>query len=107
LDVSVYGLNKVSHLLQVDPEFRGLMATDPVTALAALPLSDEERSAVLRADVATLYRMGAHTFLLSRIPRFLPDLVSREQYIERMRSVLTTEERAEVEAESRDRARPR
>jgi hypothetical protein len=104
--MSLYGVNKVSHLLQADPEFRDLMATDPVTALAALPLSDEERSAILRADVAALYRMGAHTFLLSRIPRFLPDLVNRDQYIDRMRSVLTPAERAEVEAQSKERALP-
>jgi hypothetical protein len=99
--MSLYGVNKLSHLLQVDPEFRDLMATDPVTALDALPLSDEERGAILRADVAALYRMGAHTFLLSRIPRFLPDLISRDEYIERLRSVLTPEERAAVQAESR------
>jgi hypothetical protein len=104
--MSLYGVNKVSHLLQADPEFRHLMATDPVTALAALPLSDEERNAILRADVAALYRMGAHTFLLSRIPRFLPDLVSRDQYIDRMRAVLTPEERAEVETQSKERALP-
>ena len=45
--MSLYGVNKVSHLLQVDPEFRDLMATDPATALAALPLLDEERNAIL------------------------------------------------------------
>jgi Aromatic-ring-opening dioxygenase LigAB, LigA subunit len=101
--MSLYAVNKVSHLLQVDPAFRDLMATDPVTALGMLPLSEEERNAILRADVAALYEMGAHTFLLSRIPRFLPDLVSRDQYIERMRSVLTPDERAELEAESRAR----
>jgi hypothetical protein len=102
--MSLYGLNKVSHLLQVDPAFRELMAADPVTALAALPLSEDERGAILRADVAELYRMGAHTFLLSRIPRFLPDLISRDEYIERMRSVLTPEERAALGSESLDRA---
>jgi hypothetical protein len=104
--MSLYGVNKVSHLLQADPEFRALMTTDPVTALAALPLSDDERSAILRADVAALYLMGAHTFLLSRIPRFLPDLVSRDEYIDRMRSVLSVEERAEVQAGSKNGAQP-
>ena len=98
--MSLYGVNKLSHLLQVDPEFRDLMATDPVTALAALPLSEEERGAILRADVAALYRMGAHTFLLSRIPRFLPGLISRDEYIDRMRSVLSPAERAELEEQS-------
>jgi hypothetical protein len=98
--MSVYGINKVSHLLQADPEFRARMATDPESAIAGLPLSEAERAAILEADVATLYRMGAHTFLLSRIPRFLPELITREEYIDKMRAVLSPEERAELERQS-------
>jgi hypothetical protein len=95
--MSVYGINKVAHLLQADPGFRAQMAADPDRAIAQFPLSAVERTAILRADVAALYRMGAHTFLLSRIPRFLPELISRDDYITKMRSVLSPEERAEVE----------
>jgi hypothetical protein len=91
--MSIYGVNKVSHLLQVDPDFRRLMGTDPVAAIRDIPLSDEERTAILSGDVASLYRMGAHTFLMSRIPRFLPELLTRDEYIGRMRSVLTASER--------------
>ncbi|HEY5271840.1 MAG TPA: hypothetical protein VIJ34_01255 [Acidimicrobiales bacterium] len=98
--MTLYGVNKVSHLLQADPEFRDLMTTDPAAAIADLPLSDEERTAILDADVAALYQMGAHTFLLSRIPRFLPGLISRDEYIDRMRSVLSPAERAELEEQS-------
>jgi hypothetical protein len=105
--VSLYGVNKVSHLLQVDPAFRAEMAADPGAAIADLPLSDDERAAFVEGDVATLYRLGAHTFLLSRIPRFLPDFLSRDEYIERMRSVLSATERAEVEGPAASPTRPR
>jgi len=98
--VSVYGINKVSHLLQVDPSFRERMALDASEAIAAMPLNVEERTAILDGDVATLCRLGAHTFLLSRIPRFVPGLVDRDTYIERMRTLLTADERAAVEAAS-------
>jgi hypothetical protein len=100
--MSVYGINKVSHLLQADPDFRARMASDPAAAIALLPLSETERRAILEADVATLYRMGAHTFSLSRIPRFLPELISRDEYIDKMRAVLSPEERAELEQQSRE-----
>jgi hypothetical protein len=98
--VSVYGVNKVSHLLQESDAFREQMAIDPGAALAPIPLTDDERSAFLSGDVAALYLAGAHTFLLSRIPRFLPDLMSRDEYIQRLRSLLSPEERAEVAAAS-------
>ena len=104
--MSLYGINKVSHLLQADPEFRELMTTDPAAAIADLPLSHEERTAILGADVTALYRMGAHTFLLSRIPRFLPELISRDEYIDRMRSVLSPTERAELEEQSLEPGQP-
>jgi hypothetical protein len=78
------------------------MATDPESTIAELPLSETERTAILEADVATLYRMGAHTFLLSRIPRFLPELISRDEYIDKMRTVLSQKERSELERRSRD-----
>jgi hypothetical protein len=100
--MSVYGVNKVSHLLQADPEFCARMASDPGAAIADLPLSEAERTAILGADVASLYRMGAHTFLLSRIPRFLPEMISRDEYVDRMRSVLSPEERSELERQSRE-----
>jgi len=92
--MSTYGINKVSHLLQVNPDFRRRMSADPAGAIGDIPLKDEERAAILSGDVAALYRMGAHTFLLSRIPRFLPEFLTRDEYIGRMRSVLTASERS-------------
>ena len=86
--MSLYGVNKVCYLTQVDPAFRERMRTDAAGALAELPLTAEERSAILRGDVAQLRRWGAHTFLLSRLPRFDALGLSREEYIERMRVLL-------------------
>jgi hypothetical protein len=86
--MSLYGVNKVCHLTQVDRAFRERMVTDPAGALAGLPLTEEERDAILRGDVAQLHRWGAHTFLLSRLPRFDALGLSREEYIARMRVLL-------------------
>jgi len=86
--MSLYGVNKVCHLTQVDLSFRELMQTDPAAAIADMPLTDEERDAFLAGDVAKLYQMGAHGFLLSRLPRFGSLGLSRDEYITRMRTLL-------------------
>jgi hypothetical protein len=86
--MSLYGVHKACHLVQTDLAFREQMRTAPAAALAGLPLTDEEREAILIGDVATLARMGAHTFLLSRLPRFGAVGLSREEYIQRMRTLL-------------------
>lgn len=68
--VSLYGIHKTLWLVQNDLGFRERLRTEPEAALAGLPLTDRERHALLNNDVAELYRMGAHTFLMSRLPRF-------------------------------------
>ncbi len=86
--MSLYGVHKVCGLVQTDLRFREQLRTNPAGALAGLPLSNEERTALLTGDVAKLARMGAHTFLLSRLPRFESLGMSRDIYIERMRANL-------------------
>jgi hypothetical protein len=88
--MSLYGVHKVCGLVQTDLNFRERMRTDPAGAIADadIPLTDEERTAILTGDVATLARMGAHTFLLSRLPRFDSLGLSRDEYIKRMRALL-------------------
>ncbi len=86
--MSVYGINKVCYQVQMDLGFRERMREDPAGALEGFPLTDEEREAFLSGDVATLYRWGAHTFLLSRLPRFDSLGLSRDEYIRRMRTLL-------------------
>lgn len=87
--VSLYGVHKTLYLLQNDLAFRERLRTDPEAALADLPLTDKERQALLTNDVAALYRMGAHTFLMSRLPRFNAfGGLTRETYHERLKVVL-------------------
>jgi hypothetical protein len=87
--MSLYGIHKTLWLLQNDLEFRERLRTQPEEALANLPLTEEERRALLSRDMAALYRMGTHTFLMSRLPRFnaLGGL-TREQYQQSITRVL-------------------
>jgi hypothetical protein len=68
--MSLYGIHKTLWLVQNDLDFRERLRSDPEGALADMPLTEEERQALLNHDMATLYRMGTHTFLMSRLPRF-------------------------------------
>jgi len=86
--VSVYGVHKLLHRIQVDTVLRSTLRTDPAGALADFDLDGNERSALLAGDVATLARLGAHTFLLSRLARFGAFGLDRETYITRMRTLL-------------------
>jgi len=87
--VSLFGIHKTLYLLQNDLDFRERLRTQPEAALAEMPLTDDERQALLTGDVAELYRMGTHTFLMSRLPRFnaLGGL-TREEYQKRLSAVL-------------------
>jgi hypothetical protein len=96
--MSVYGINKVCYLAQSDLNFRERLKRDPEAALTGFPLTDAERRAFLECDMAALYKAGAHTFLLSRLPRFESMGMTRADYIRSMRSTLTDEERSALEA---------
>ena len=86
--VSIYGINKVCYAVQMDLNFRERMRHDPAGAIAEYPLTDQEREAFVTGDVATLFRLGGHSFLLSRLPRFEALGLSRDEYIRRMRTLL-------------------
>jgi hypothetical protein len=87
--MSLYGIHKALYLVQNDLAFRERMRTDPEGALSGLPLSDTERQALAAGDVATLYRLGTHTFLMSRLPRFnVPAGLTRAEYQRRLAAVL-------------------
>jgi Aromatic-ring-opening dioxygenase LigAB, LigA subunit len=61
--MSRYGMNKALWRLQREggrAEFLG----DRQSALDGCELASEERDALLARDAATLYRLGAHPFLL-------------------------------------------
>jgi hypothetical protein len=87
--MSLFGIHKTLYLLQNDLDFRELLRTDPAAALAGMPLTEREREALLTGDMAELYRMGTHTFLMSRIPRFNAlGGMTREEYQKRLGVVL-------------------
>jgi hypothetical protein len=87
--MSAYGINKVCYLVQADLDFREKLRTQPAVALEGLPLSDEERKALLAGDVAALHQMGGLDFLLSNLARFGSFSLTRDLYVERMRTLLS------------------
>jgi hypothetical protein len=85
--MSVYLLNKLCHRTQNDREFRAAMRRDPAAAIAAYELTPPEREALLAGDVATLYRMGVHPFILSFLTRYEILGLTAAVYSERIRKV--------------------
>jgi hypothetical protein len=83
--MSLYQLNKLCHRTLGDLEFRAAMKRDPVTAVAEFKLTDQEREALLAGDVARLFEMGVHPFLLSFLTRYELFGLTGEVYSERIR----------------------
>lgn len=86
--MSVYAVNKLCHRMQNDRDFRSAMQRDPASAIAGYPLTPDERAALLAGDVATLYRMGVHPFLLSFLTRYEICGLTAAVYSERIRTVM-------------------
>ena len=85
--MSVYAINELCHRLVGEPSFRAAAKADPAKATHDAELTDAERAALLGGDVATLYRMGAHPFLLGHLARFGIAGLTQRAYNERIRSV--------------------
>lgn len=83
--MSVYQLNKLCHRTLADLDFRAAMKRHPVTAVAEFKLTDPEREALLAGDVARLFEMGVHPFLLSFLTRYELFGLTTEVYSERIR----------------------
>jgi hypothetical protein len=62
--VSRYGVDKALRRVIHDPGAKTALQTSPDTALEGCELDETERQALLGWDVGTLYRLGAHPFLL-------------------------------------------
>lgn len=86
--MSIYTVNEICYRCVHDPPFRERLRSAPESALAELDLSTEEREALLRADVAALFRMGAHAFLLGHLARYGIFGLDQMAYNERIRSAL-------------------
>ncbi len=83
--MSVYQLNKLCHRTLDDLEFREAMKRDPQTAAAGFDLTAAERETLLAGDVARLFEMGVHPFLLSFLTRYEIFGLTTEVYSERIR----------------------
>ena len=83
--MSVYALNKLCHRMLGDLDFRAAMQRDPAGATAGYRLTREERETLLAGDVARLYEMGVHPFILSFLTRYEICGLTAEVYSERIR----------------------
>jgi hypothetical protein len=93
--MSLYQLNRIMYLLEVDPAFLARIRSDPKQAIADFDLSEEERAAVLAGDVGTLYLMGVNMFMLDSVARHEILGVNREIYMSRVRAAAQTRKSAE------------
>src|SRR3954454_21629899 len=84
--MSIYAVNKLCREALRDAAFRAALKRDPRAAIAPLPLTGEERSALLNGDVAWLYEQGAHPFLLAYLTRWELFGLTVALYSERIRT---------------------
>ena len=84
--MSIYAVNKLCREALHDLAFRAALARDPAAAIAPLPLTDDERAALLNGDVAWLFERGAHPFLLAYLTRWELFGLTVPLYSERIRS---------------------
>ena len=86
--MGAYYVNKLCHLAQHDKAFRERLKTDPTHAVGELDLTGEEKDALLSGDVARLYQLGAHPYLLGHLTRYGLFGLTRESYSQRMKTLL-------------------
>jgi Aromatic-ring-opening dioxygenase LigAB, LigA subunit len=76
--MSLYQLQKLMYEVNRDPERRDAYRNDGPAFIARFELTAEEKDAVARLDVRTLYRLGVHPLLLR--PFTLLHRISNENY---------------------------
>jgi Aromatic-ring-opening dioxygenase LigAB, LigA subunit len=84
--MSVYQLNKILYLLDIDESFLQRVKGDPAETIKEFELSSDERKALLNGNIAALFEMGVHTFLLNATVRHEAFGVTREAYVRQMRA---------------------
>jgi hypothetical protein len=84
--VSVYAINKICYRALHDVAFREAVKRDPAAAITDLPLTAEERQALLAGDVGRLYEWGVHPFLMGHLTRFGLFGLTVMTYSERIRA---------------------
>jgi hypothetical protein len=68
--MSLYYVQKLLYQLNRDPEFRARFLADNDTALRGFDLTNEERMAILDADIGRLYVLGVNGQLLMHFAAF-------------------------------------
>ena len=63
--MSKYNVDKVMREVILDEKALTAFKADPSKFLEGRSLTEEERDALINVDYATLYRLGAHPFLLN------------------------------------------
>ena len=84
--MSLYNLNRIMYLLELDADFLAGMKTKPADTIKDMDLSDEERAAVLSGDVGKLYLLGVNMFILDSIARHELFGINRESYLAQVRA---------------------
>jgi Aromatic-ring-opening dioxygenase LigAB, LigA subunit len=84
--MSVYGVHKLLKRIRYDAGFRDRLVSEPRSALAEFPLTDEECSALLAGEVGVLNRMGVHGYMLNTLARHQLFGLTPERYMERIRT---------------------
>jgi hypothetical protein len=76
--MSLYQLQKLIYEVNRNPEWRDAYRNDEAAFAARFDLTAEEKDAVARLDIRTLYQLGVHPLLLR--PFTLLHRVSNEDY---------------------------
>jgi hypothetical protein len=84
--MSLYQLNKIMYLLEVDANFLARMKSDPADAIKDMELTEDERAAVLSGNVGKLYLMGVNMFILDSIARHELFGIDRNRYLAQVRA---------------------
>ena len=82
--MSIYNINRICYNVEHDKTFREKMLRDPAAAVADFDLTEEEKTALLNAEVGKLHDMGAHDYLLGHLRRYGVFGLNRENYKPKM-----------------------
>jgi hypothetical protein len=92
--MSLYQVNKILYLLEVDRCFLAQMKANPAAAICGMELSEEERTALVTGNIEKLYLMGANMFILDSVARHHLYGIDRQNYLERIRSAASQSDKA-------------
>lgn len=83
--MSVYSLNKILYLLEMDAAFRERLTSNPAETVGEFPLTPPEHEALTSGDVGELFKMGVHPLVLLALSRYQLFGVNNDNYLPRIR----------------------